>query len=602
MSIVPLKKVSLCGLLKEKPSILRELQNIGCMHLESLRQEPAEPEKQVPEHARDATKALRYLLETPRKRRQVRESSTFTVEQSVRNALDNIENTRVTANKRDFIARRLRDLEPWGDFTLPDDGALNGQLLWFYIIPHKDMHALYDSDMVWKVVHHNPRINYVVIIAPQEPAADALPTRRTRTGALSLSQLDQQREALEIELEKLHGEREALTRWISLLTSNLNSTEDQQARRHASTLTLDTSEGLFVVQGWVPAQRISELELLAEEKGLALLYSDPGPDDNPPTLMDNPPALESGEMLVNFYQTPAYRDWDPSRVVLFSFAAFFAMILADAGYALLLCIGLAAYWKKLDRTPMNKLMRSMLAFVFGASLVFGVMVGSYFGVTPPEGSFAASLKIMDLNDYNTMMTLSIVIGCLHVTLANALAAWHAHSKGQRNGHLAWIAVVVGGLFLWLGRTPDESMSALALLGSALLIGGIITLLLFTSERPVNRPKDAVLKLFDGLGNLTNLTRAFGDVLSYMRLFALGLASASMAMTFNQLAMSVLDALPGLGLLFAILILLFGHLVNLLLCIMSGVVHGLRLNVIEFFNWGLSNEGRPFHSYARKEAE
>jgi V/A-type H+-transporting ATPase subunit I len=88
----------------------------------------------------------------------------------------------------------------------------------------------------------------------------------------------------------------------------------------------------------------------------------------------------------------------------------------------------------------------------------------------------------------------------------------------------------------------------------------------------------------------------------MRLFALGLASASMAMTFNQLAVSTREAMPGLGLLFALLILVFGHAINLALCIMGGVVHGLRLNVIEFFKWGLAEEGRPFHAYAKKETE
>jgi V/A-type H+-transporting ATPase subunit I len=94
---------------------------------------------------------------------------------------------------------------------------------------------------------------------------------------------------------------------------------------------------------------------------------------------------------------------------------------------------------------------------------------------------------------------------------------------------------------------------------------------------------------------------FGDVLSYMRLFALGLASASLALTFNQLAGQADAALPGLGLLVAILILLVGHGLNFALALMSGVVHGLRLNYIEFFKWGLSGEGRPFERFARKEA-
>lgn len=120
--------------------------------------------------------------------------------------------------------------------------------------------------------------------------------------------------------------------------------------------------------------------------------------------------------------------------------------------------------------------------------------------------------------------------------------------------------------------------------------------LFFSETGGSR----LSRMMGGLLGLARITNAFGDVLSYLRLFALGLASASLALTFNGLAGDVVEALPGVGVLFAFFILVIGHAVNLALAIMSGFVHGLRLNVIEFFNWGLPEEGRPFQPFARKE--
>ena len=95
--------------------------------------------------------------------------------------------------------------------------------------------------------------------------------------------------------------------------------------------------------------------------------------------------------------------------------------------------------------------------------------------------------------------------------------------------------------------------------------------------------------------------AFGDVLSYLRLFALGLASASLAIAFNAMAADAREALPGAGLLAAIIILVIGHSLNLLLAVASGVIHGLRLNVIEFFNWGLPEEGPLFRPFKKKGA-
>jgi V/A-type H+-transporting ATPase subunit I len=124
---------------------------------------------------------------------------------------------------------------------------------------------------------------------------------------------------------------------------------------------------------------------------------------------------------------------------------------------------------------------------------------------------------------------------------------------------------------------------------------------FASDRPVRDLRSALFRLLDGLRALTDITKAFGDVLSYLRLFALGLASASLALTFNDLAHQA-GQIQGVGLLFAILILLVGHLLNLMLALMSGVVHGLRLNYIEFYNWALSGEGYAFQPFNKKESK
>ena len=95
---------------------------------------------------------------------------------------------------------------------------------------------------------------------------------------------------------------------------------------------------------------------------------------------------------------------------------------------------------------------------------------------------------------------------------------------------------------------------------------------------------------------------FGDVLSYMRLFALGLAGASLSLTFNDLAGQLRDTTPGLGLLLAILLLIIGHTMNFGMCIMSAVIHGLRLNFMEFYKWGMPEEGEAFKKFSRKEAQ
>src|SRR5258708_27957175 len=159
----------------------------------------------------------------------------------------------------------------------------------------------------------------------------------------------------------------------------------------------------------------------------------------------------------------------------------------------------------------------------------------------------------------------------------------------------------GGVFLLLshGTTAEPFMWKL---GFDFIAGGLALVVLFGSNRQVKSLSSALLRLLGGLGSLFDISKIFGDALSYLRLFALGLASASLAITFNQLASQIGKNIPGLGILLAIIILLVGHALNLLLGIISGFVHGLRLNYIEFFKWAISEEGYPFIAFQKKEVK
>jgi V/A-type H+-transporting ATPase subunit I len=599
MSIARLRRLTLAGLLKEKTQVLEQLQALGCLHLVSLAGASREPEEAPPPHAVAARQALRYLTELPNKRRQVRAGKGFDMDQTVARVLASQQRLRAVTDRRDALVVRIAELEPWGDFSFPPADALAGCRLWFYIVPERQMPLLDDLAMPWQVVHKDNRQSWVAVIDPEEPARDALPVARTHTGAVSLSELHKQLEETELELEDAEAERLALTRWIYLMSRSLDRAEDQATLRHAEAQTLD-AEALFLVQGWVAAADVARVSALAEGHGLAVLLEDPDPADRPPTLLDNPERLTAGEDLVGFYQMPAYGSWDPSRVLFFSFAAFFAMILADAGYAAVLGLLLAVYWRRLDQSATGRRLRTLCLVLVGGSLVYGVLVGSYFGVSPPPESLWARFKLLDVNDFDTMMKLSVAIGVLHLVLANLQQAILRRGRGTAWAHVGWIGVMLGGFALWLGGAEG----APHWLGAAArwMLGlGLGAVFIFGSERPVRDARSALLWVLDGLQGVSNITKIFGDVLSYLRLFALGLASASLALTFNDLARQVADEVPGLGLLFAILILLVGHVLNLLLSVMSGVVHGLRLNFIEFYNWALLGEGYPFRPFKKKEA-
>ncbi|GAA0696391.1 V-type ATPase 116kDa subunit family protein [Marinobacterium maritimum] len=591
MSIQTLNKATLVGLTADKAVVLDRLQALGLLHVISLAKTRPEAVLELPEavHPDQLQQAIRYLLSCPQKRRQVTVERHFDLHKVVVATLENRKRRLELQEQLDFLRKRIRDLEPWGSFELPGNQGLLGHRLWFYLVPNYRMPEVAKTDLAWSVVHRDNRYSYVAVIAEEEPRANQMPVPRTHTGSVPLDRLRRELEDLEIELEALEAEREAHTRWLYLLQRSLAGSQDRADCDRVGQQTLDAGE-IFAVQGWFAAEQQASLEQFAQNEGLVLVIDPVAEGERPPTLLDNPERLAGGEEIVRFYQMPGYRAWDPSRVVFFSFAAFFALILSDAGYALLLGVVLMFYWSRMGLSETGRRLRALGTTLTLFSAGWGVLVGSYFGAAPPEPLVA--LKMFDMNDFDSMMRISVLMGAGHLLLANLITAWRCRGRLQMLAPLGWALLVVAGVSGWLRQQLDVEWGLMAL--------GMVQILLCSSERPLQGAQNWLWRLVDGLLALTGLSKMFGDVLSYLRLFALGLASASLAITFNQLASDVAAAVPGMGLFLEVLILLLGHLLNFVLAVVSGVIHGLRLNLIEFYNWSLADEGYAFQPFTKRE--
>ncbi|MGH1460695.1 MAG: V-type ATP synthase subunit I [Neptuniibacter sp.] len=586
MSIQTLQKATLVGLTEDKITILEDLQSLGVMHVIPLQKlkHAVKTEHQVSPEQLHGT--LHYLLSCKQKRKQVLSERHFDLEEVAEQVDQNRSKRLSLVERHDFLKKRIKDLQPWGSFSFPRDGELYGQRLWFYLVPNYRMKDVTQTTLPWQCVHRDNRYSYIAVISEEEPGLNEMPVVRTHTGAVPLELLQRELEDIEVDLETVEAEREALTRWIYLLQRSIAGTEDAAQRAEVSTETLDRGE-VFAVQGWVADEAISQLRTFAEAHSMVLQLEAPTEDEAPPTLLQNPTSIAGGEEVVNFFQMPGYRSWDPSRVVFFSFVSFFAMIMSDAGYSLLLAAIVLFYRQRMNITETGRRLKAMGYALAGAGFIWGVVVGSYFGAAAPF-EWLQALKLLDLKDFDSMMLLSIAIGASHLILANLMMAWVRRKSWQCIGSLGWAVSVSAALWGWIQGFAIEHW--------VLFSAGLVMVLLFSSERT----DWGVKRFLDGLLALTGVTKIFGDVLSYLRLFALGLASASLAVTFNQLAIDVAAALPAIGLLFKVMILLVGHLLNFVLTVVSGVIHGLRLNLIEFYNWSLADEGYAFQPFAKQE--
>ena len=585
MAIVPLSKLTLVGHQAEKERVLDDLQEFGCLEIVSLAHDVAP----LADPSKRSREALSYLERCPEKQRRVTNPAHFDAVRVKGEILELRDRTHELELERDALMHRIEALLPWGDFEFPPEEDLGGQRIWFYVVPQNRLRDLEASDLTWEEVRRDGRNAYVVVISELEP--EGVPAPRVRTGSVSRHRLERRLEDVELELEDASLERIRLTRWSRLLSLSLAALEDRAARRLAADQCYDSGP-VFALRAWAPTETLEALGSYAAKNGMAMEASDPGPDDEPPTLLRNAERTEGGEDLVNFYKTPGYSSWDPSSVVLYSFAIFFAMIISDGGYGLVLALVAAHFWKRLSSSAAGRRWRWVMATLVVTTVVYGVLVGSFFGVAPGPDTFLSRLAVLDITDASSMMALSITIGAIHVMVGNLMNARRYGWSPLALPSLGWAVFVLAGYTLFVaGQAGADWLKTPAV---AVAIAGLVLVFAFSGygARPLTR-------LGRGLVGLTRITAAFGDVLSYLRLFALGLASASLAIAFNGMAADAREAIPGVGLLVALLILVVGHSLNLLLAVASGFIHGLRLNVIEFLNWGLPEEGPLFRPFKKK---
>ncbi|GJQ60787.1 MAG: hypothetical protein D8M57_17190 [Candidatus Scalindua sp. AMX11] len=590
MSIVKLKKITVYGHSDNKEKVLNDFQEMGCLHLIPL------DIKRDPLHhvgpTSESRDALQFLTSCPQRLQQIENSVIFDAEDVEHEVLKIKQEMEKLEDDRDFLRGRIKGLRPWGDFIFPSLEVLGNLRLWFYEVPHRHMPEVESTDIVWELISRSNRISYVVVISENEP--EGMPVVRTHTGNKSLADLEKQLAEAEQNLETLQTRRINLTKYIYLFTQSIYKLEDRAERMRAGGQTIDETP-IFAIQAWIPESEITRIKEYVLNERMALEVEKPVKDDNPPTLLRNRAALASGQDLVTFYTTPGYWLWDPSNIVLFSFSLFFAMIISDAAYGCVLGVGLGLLWRRMGRSLSGRRLRILGSMLVSATVIYGVLVGSYFGISPPLGSFLAKVNIIDMQDFGVMMRISIFIGIFHLILANTMSAWLWRWSLAMLPHIGWICMFAGAALIWTGASAQENYLLLSRAGYVTMIAGAVCILLFSSVKgPLWK------RLLMGMQSLSRLTGAFGDTLSYLRLFALGLASASLAVTFNDLAKQAGGSIPGVGFLFSLLIIILGHSLNLLLAFASGIIHGLRLNFMEFFNWSMPEEGYPYVAFERKE--
>lgn len=494
-------------------------------------------------------------------------------------------------SERIQLVREAASVSKWGDYDRDKLNSL-GVPVHFYCVPEKkfdpawqDSFAIVETERssgkVWFVALGDAEIPFDSLPAPSRTVAETETLKAAKEAEIA---------AYRQELEKLRDTLPELRRDLEEQTAELNLYLAKAGGEAAA------DNSLTVFEGFAPSSENERLAAAFNELDCLWFASEAKVEDNPPIKLKNNKFVKQFEMLTDMYGRPDYNEFDPTPYISVFFLLFFAMCMGDAGYGLLLIIG----GFLLKKVPSLKNLAPLVTILGAGTFVVGIMMHTFFGydisALPWIPSWLKAVMITGtIAGFEAQMVLSLVIGVVHLCLAMIVKTVYATKNKGFLGSLGvwgWTLLIVGGVVV--GALAMFSLLPPAVTKWIVIGLGIVSALGIFLFNDIHR--NPLKNIGSGLWETYNtVTGLLGDVLSYLRLYALGLAGGMLGKAFNDIAaMTVGDGGFGVGWFFFVLIFLVGHALNLAMCCLGAFVHPLRLNFLEFFkNSGYDGKGRTY---------
>jgi len=611
-----MKKLTFFVYHKEYHEFLQQMQELGVVHVQTSTEGivPAGSELAA---KMDATKHLRDVI--AQLEGLSKQSEYVKIEESPEALIVRVDELNATIKPlQQQIQKALEDVEalkPWGEFNRQSVAALAhvGYVFYYYKCAKKMFDADVISDYPYMVASDDGKNIYYVVIAPvgeDIPAVGQLvelPSCSLKEATARVAELQAKRQHVDDELQHL----------ANTALPALKQLEKQWSTSIAfdKVVLVDTErvadDKLMVLQGWVPEEAEAEVEAWLSKQGAYYEIRKPNKDDVVPVLFRNNAFTKMYEVLTKMYGMPNFTDFDPTPIVAPFFSLFFAFCMGDAGYGLVLIL-LGFFLKK----KLGKSMAGMMNLVITLGIfttVIGALLGTFFGISLIQSDLPQTLKNFIIAGnvelfgatYDKQMVLALGIGVVHISIAMTVKAINSTVFNGFKESLSawgWWLVVVGGVIIgtlsFLSIIPSE-ISTWAFIAVAGL--GAIGIFLLN-----NLHRNVFMNIGAGLWDTYNMASGLmGDVLSYIRLFALCLAGGMLGQTFNNLAFMVVDGQEGIGAILGWigfgLIIIFGHTLNIAMCCLSAFVHPLRLTFVEYFkNAGYEGKGVEYQPFEVKK--
>lgn len=496
----------------------------------------------------------------------------------------------------------------WGEFDPAHIQALKkaGYTLRFFSCPIKS----FQEEWGIKVSEKEGKTYFVQVSLPSEETVDLSETAATEMPAPEKSEALwlQEVESLKAQLAEVDTRIEAWKKEnIDKLQAELKEARQNIDWQRVTLSTDKLAEGsLCLFEGFCPIDKEPELNAMLAEAQVYYEETDPTKEDEVPIQLKNNFYTRLFEPITRLYSLPNYEEIDPTPFFAPFFMLFFGLCLGDGGYGLLILLaGIAVILK----APKLKEWGWLGVFMGATTMIVGILTGMFFGINLEEVAFLAPVKqyfITETNatvhfmggSYHPMMVFAILIGIFQILFA---MGFKVVKITLRDGFkyaaydCAWLVALVT-LIVWAATASSLSTIGLYCIYAILGICALFILFYSNPDRKI-----LLVNIGGGLWGTYNMVSGLlGDVLSYIRLFALGLAGGILGNVFNALALQAGGALPGwIGWLPTLLIMVFGHALNFALCLISSVVHPMRLTFVEFYkNAGFEGGGKEYKPFKK----
>lgn len=508
------------------------------------------------------------------------------------NVLDTISAKDEALNQLAQLRKELEESRPWGNFDVNGIKRLAEKGLKLHFYKTKVVDPAWKEQYALSEISELEGYTYFVVVADSEEYEFPLkelpaPTRDCSAIEKEIKSLEDDVEKYDRHLAELKCHEPDLQRELDKLLSKLDLHLAGVAGEKAA------EDYLTVFEGFVPTDKEAALSEMLEQEHVFYVADKAVVDDNPPIKLKNNKFVSMFEMLTDMYGRPKYDEFDPTVFISIFFMLFFAFCMGDMGYGLVL-IGASLALKKM----LGKI--APLGITLGiATTVVGFLFHTFFSVDMltwswlPEGVKKCMLP-SQIAGFDGTMVLALLVGIVHICLAMIVKTYQSTKvKGFANSlsTWGWTLLIVGGVIvggLALMGVMDKAVTKWVIIG----IGVLSALGIFFLNDLHRNP---LLNFGSGLWETYNTaTGLLGDVLSYLRLYALGLAGAKLGEAFNAIGVQALGD-GGAGWIPFVLIVVVGHTLNVAMCVLGAFVHPLRLNFLEFFkNSGYEGSGREYH--------